>query len=71
MAFDSASDRAVLFITRKWPPAVGGMETYSHRLSGELAKHVPVQTVALPGAPSGLPPGPGGPVGRAGTGAGG
>lgn len=58
MAFDSASDRAVLFITRKWPPAVGGMETYSHRLSGELAKHVPVQTVALPGAPSGLPPGP-------------
>ena len=28
----------VLFVTRKWPPAVGGMETYSLELSKELSK---------------------------------
>ena len=27
----------VLLISRKWPPAVGGMETYSWEISQELA----------------------------------
>jgi glycosyltransferase involved in cell wall biosynthesis len=34
------------------------METYGVRLTRELAKHVPVETVALPGKANGLPPSP-------------
>ena len=58
MASDSVADRSVLFITRKWPPAVGGMETYSVRLTAELASHIATETIALPGKADGLPPGP-------------
>jgi glycosyltransferase involved in cell wall biosynthesis len=47
---------SVLFVTRKWPPAVGGMETYAHRLSQELAKLAEVEVVALPGRMNGQPP---------------
>lgn len=46
----------VRFITRKWPPAIGGMETYSVRLAAELAKRLPVDLMALPGRPSGREP---------------
>jgi glycosyltransferase involved in cell wall biosynthesis len=46
----------VLFITRKWGPAVGGMETYSERLSEELAHLHPVEVIALQGRDNGLPP---------------
>ena len=35
---------------------MGGMETYSMRLSEELAKLAPVEVVALPGRPDGQPP---------------
>lgn len=53
-----ASSR-ILFVTRKWAPAIGGMETYSHRLTEELGRIEPVQTVALPGRDDGSPPGVG------------
>jgi glycosyltransferase involved in cell wall biosynthesis len=47
----------VVFITRKWAPAQGGMETYSVRLTDALAKLVPVEVIALAGRPDGMPPG--------------
>ncbi len=37
----------VLFITRKWPPSVGGMEKYSFELTQELEKLVNLQVVCL------------------------
>lgn len=46
----------VLFITRKWPPAVGGMETYSVELTRELSKICDLTVRALPGRPDGRPP---------------
>lgn len=46
----------VLFVTRKWPPAVGGMETWSFRMADELARLGPVRVVALPGRSDGRPP---------------
>lgn len=50
----------VLFLSRKWPPAVGGMETYSLELSQELEKlpEVDLKLLALPGRPDGRPPRP-------------
>lgn len=56
MASKTSSPRTALFITRKWPPAVGGMETYSARLTGELARRVNLDVAALPGRANGLPP---------------
>lgn len=47
----------IRFITRKWPPAVGGMETYCVRLTEELARRSSVDVVALPGRPCGRAPG--------------
>lgn len=47
---------SVCFVTRKWAPAIGGMETYSHRLTEELADHSEVDIVALPGRDDGSPP---------------
>jgi glycosyltransferase involved in cell wall biosynthesis len=47
----------VLFITRKWPPAVGGMETYSAELAAALAPRLQLEVAALPGRPDGQPPG--------------
>lgn len=46
----------ILFITRKWAPAVGGMEVYSQRLTEELALRHEVQVVALRGRSDGRPP---------------
>lgn len=46
----------VLFITRKWPPAVGGMETYSVELTKQLSKICNLSVRALPGHPDGKPP---------------
>ena len=46
----------ILFITRKWAPASGGMETYSMRLSEALAAHEPVETIALRGQDNAMPP---------------
>ncbi|MDR7104038.1 glycosyltransferase family 4 protein [Croceicoccus sp. BE223] len=47
----------ILFVTRKWAPAVGGMETYSMRLAEAMQAIEPVEVVALPGKPHGMPPG--------------
>jgi glycosyltransferase involved in cell wall biosynthesis len=47
----------VLFLTRKWPPAVGGMETYSAELTRELAPETDLTVHALPGRPDGGAPG--------------
>ena len=46
----------VLFITRKWPPAVGGMETYSMELCHELKSLVDLEVCFLPGNADGCPP---------------
>lgn len=42
-----------LFVTRTWPPAIGGMERYSLELSNELKKIVECDVVALLGAKDG------------------
>lgn len=47
---------SVLFISRKWPPAVGGMETYSAELCAELGEMVQLATRVLPGRDNGYPP---------------
>lgn len=47
----------VLFITRKWAPATGGMETYSLRLAKQLANLTDCDVIALKGKASGMPPG--------------
>ncbi|WP_336986960.1 glycosyltransferase family 4 protein [Altererythrobacter aquiaggeris] len=46
----------IVFVTRKWAPAMGGMETYCHRLTEELAKTHQVDVIALPGQADGSPP---------------
>lgn len=46
----------VLFITRKWAPAVGGMETYSMELTTELEKYADLTVRFLPGKRDGHPP---------------
>lgn len=46
----------VVFITRKWAPARGGMETYSLHLAEELARLLPVDVIALQGRSNGMPP---------------
>ena len=44
------------FITRKWPPASGGMERYSVEISRELSKNVALRLIALPGRKNGRVP---------------
>jgi len=46
----------VLFVTRKWRPAIGGMEEYSHALTDELGKRTRLTIRALPGREDGSPP---------------
>lgn len=46
----------VFFLTRKWPPAVGGMETYSRELTTDLSQLVRLTVRALPGRTNGDPP---------------
>jgi phosphatidylinositol alpha-1,6-mannosyltransferase len=43
----------VRFITRKWAPAMGGMETYCIRLTEQLSKTHRLDIMALPGKPDG------------------
>jgi glycosyltransferase involved in cell wall biosynthesis len=40
----------LLFITRKYPPAVGGMENVSYALSQELSRQVPTTVIAWGGS---------------------
>lgn len=48
---------AVAYVTRKWPPAMGGMETYSQRLTERLAPRCDLTVIALPGRADGSAPG--------------
>src|SRR3546814_13112165 len=50
--------RPILYLTRKWPPAVGGMETYSDKLPQALARcaDIPVSVIAFPGRRHRQPP---------------
>ena len=47
------ADAPLLFVTRKWPPAMGGMETYSAKLVEKLRKRRAVRLIALAGKPDG------------------
>lgn len=47
----------LLFVSRKWPPAVGGMETYSVELHASLEPNFEITRKVLPGRPNGRPPG--------------
>jgi glycosyltransferase involved in cell wall biosynthesis len=55
-ARDAEAEAPILFVTRKWAPAVGGMETYALRLTQQLAESSPVEVIALPGRADGMPP---------------
>ncbi len=44
---------SILFITRKWEPAMGGMETYSVRLTEEINRMENLDIIALPGKENG------------------
>src|SRR5688572_20439598 len=50
------SGNPLIFVTRKWPPAMGGIETYCLKLVEELRTRRRVELVALPGAPDGSVP---------------
>lgn len=47
----------LLLISRKWPPAIGGMETYSVELDASLQPHFEITRKVLPGKANGRPPG--------------
>ena len=51
-----AHDLRVWFVTRKWPPAMGGMETYSVRLSEQLESRLNSELVTLAGHADGSVP---------------
>ena len=51
------SGTPLIFVTRKWPPAMGGMETYCFKLVDELRKRHSLELLALPGAADGSVPG--------------
>ena len=56
MARQAGDSRPILFVTRKWPPAVGGMELYSRELAAAYRHLGPTDVVALPGRADGRPP---------------
>jgi glycosyltransferase involved in cell wall biosynthesis len=47
---------SILFITRKWPPAMGGMETYCWELAQRLGRFGRLAIIALPGRKGGAVP---------------
>jgi phosphatidylinositol alpha-1,6-mannosyltransferase len=53
----STNTLKILFITRKWPPAVGGMETYSYELVQTFKQRpLNIKVIALAGKGNGDPP---------------
>lgn len=46
----------VAFFTRKWPPAIGGMETYSYKLSEKLKDFCELSVFNVQGRADGRPP---------------
>lgn len=55
---EAPAPKRVWFVTRKWPPAMGGMETYSVRLFEQLKRRCDAELVALPGQEDGSVPKP-------------
>lgn len=53
---NQAFEYDVRFITRKWAPAMGGMETYCQRLTEELAGEEHLDIIMLPGQTGGAAP---------------
>ncbi|HET7562829.1 MAG TPA: glycosyltransferase [Rhodanobacteraceae bacterium] len=53
---EPAGKTRVLFISRKWPPAVGGMENHAVVLAGMLEQDFEVVRLVLPGRADGRPP---------------
>jgi glycosyltransferase involved in cell wall biosynthesis len=51
-----AAHMKILFLTRKWPPAVGGMEVYASELVRELKTRAELDLRALPGRSGGKRP---------------
>lgn len=49
--------KRILFISRKWPPAIGGMETYAVELVAGLKEVSDVDVLVLPGNSDGRTPG--------------
>ena len=47
----------VFFVSRKWPPAMGGIETYAAELARELDARTELRTIVLPGRADGSVPG--------------
>jgi len=47
----------ILFLSRKWPPAVGGMETHAFELFAGLSEVADVHPLVLAGRPDGRAPG--------------
>ncbi|MEM6973162.1 MAG: glycosyltransferase family 4 protein [Pseudomonadota bacterium] len=52
----ASPNASVVFVTRKWPPAVGGMETYSRRLTEAISAERAIRVIAAPGREDGSPP---------------
>ncbi|EPG64436.1 glycosyltransferase family 4 protein [Leptospira wolffii] len=50
------SKKPLLFVSRKWPPAIGGMETYSLELHSALSREYDIELLVLPGKDDGRPP---------------
>jgi glycosyltransferase involved in cell wall biosynthesis len=50
------SSQSLLFITRKWAPAVGGMEIYSREMAQEFRQICETKVLSLPGRTDGRPP---------------
>ncbi len=46
----------VLFVTRKWPPAIGGIEKYSVEVTKSLKQRVDLEVLSLKGRSDGRPP---------------
>ena len=53
---NSEKSMSIRFVTRKWSPAVGGMETYCVRIVAALRNFADIDVIALPGRPDGAPP---------------
>ena len=51
----SNGDLSILFITRKHPPSVGGMQQFSYRLVTEMAKRADTRVIAWGGSQIALP----------------
>ena len=47
---------SILLVTRKWAPAMGGMETWSINVAKALGEKVDTPVIALPGRSDGMPP---------------